>query len=97
MHRKDYMRDYMRTRRAENNGKIKMHESMDIDPEHHQYLIASARIRGISVSRLLNRILTTVCRDQMILAVLDDDSKVCRQMPGEPNASRFKPRKEAVS
>lgn len=66
----------------------------DLSPEYENYLINSARIRGISVSRLLSRIINTVCEDQMILAILDDDSKVCRKLPGEPSSSKFRTRKE---
>jgi hypothetical protein len=36
------------------------------------YLEASARIRGVSVSKLLQVLVNNITRDQLVLAVLDD-------------------------
>ena len=37
------------------------------------YVEACARIRGISVPRLLRRIVTAACQDRLIESILDDD------------------------
>ena len=42
--------------------------------DHHDYFRSCARIRGISTAALLNRVLKAVADEQLVLAVLDDDS-----------------------
>lgn len=54
-----------------------------------EYLEKCARIRHISRARLMERVLKTVCEDQMVLSVLDDDSRPERQREDEPTRSRF--------
>lgn len=50
--------------------------------EHLDYFESCARIRDISVTALLNRVLKTVADDQLVLAILDDESARNKQ-PGE--------------
>jgi hypothetical protein len=50
-----------------------------LTPEQFEYLDACARIRNISTSRLCSRLLTTIADNQMVLAVLDDDSRPRRE------------------
>jgi hypothetical protein len=48
---------------------------VDINDSGMTYLDSCARIRKIAVSHLLAGIIKTVCEEQLVLAVLDDDSK----------------------
>lgn len=49
--------------------------SWELTEEEERYLDTSARIRRISRTRLMERLITAIVRDQMILGVLDDNSK----------------------
>jgi hypothetical protein len=42
------------------------------DSEQQNYIEASARIRGVSVTKLMNKITNRVLRDQLIQSILDD-------------------------
>ena len=47
-----------------------------IESEEGQYLVRCARIRDVTVTHLLRRVVNAVARDQLVAAVLDDnDSK----------------------
>lgn len=47
-----------------------------IDTEEGQYLVRCARIRDVTITHLLRRVVNAVARDQLVAAVLDDnDSK----------------------
>lgn len=59
-----------------------------VDPEIKTYLESCARIRDISVGTLLNEVLRKACADQLITAVLDDDSK---PYPAKRGQKRFHP------
>jgi hypothetical protein len=50
----------------------------DLSEEADNYLQSSARIRQISTSELLQRLLITICDDQLVLGILDDDSKAAK-------------------
>lgn len=50
--------------------------------DHLEYFEACARIRGISVTALFNRVMKTVADDQLVFAILDDKSARVR-LPGE--------------
>lgn len=65
----------------------------DLSEESERYLEACARIRGISLTRLLQRLLKTIADDQMVLGVLDDDSKLIRWLPGEDCKSHYRQQK----
>jgi hypothetical protein len=60
-----------------------------LSDEAQDYLERCARIRKISRTRLLQRVLKLVCDEQLILGVLDDDSKPEPQLPGEETKSKF--------
>ena len=60
-----------------------------LSEEAENYLNACARIRHVSQSRLLQRVLKLVCDDQLILSILDDDSKPARWLPGERGISHY--------
>lgn len=62
---------------------------VEMEDESERYLHSCARIRNISTSRLLQRMINTICSEQMILAILDDNSIQPRRLPGESNASRY--------
>lgn len=47
----------------------------DHNTEHGQYIIACARIRNMTVTHLVRELVDVIARDQLVLAVLDDDSK----------------------
>ena len=53
--------------------------SSDIDP----YLESCARLRDISKTALLNRLIDVIGRDQLVLSVLDDDSRPSPKQKGE--------------
>lgn len=61
---------------------------VDLPDGDHEYLKACARIRKISCGRLVQRILLAVSQGQLVLAVLDDDSKATPQEAGEANKSK---------
>ena len=72
-----------------------MHLSIKLEasPEQMDYFEASARIRGTTRTDLMERIVTRVLDDQLILAVLDDNSAPVgkrqklrrRRVPGRAN------------
>jgi hypothetical protein len=47
-----------------------------------EYLQSCARIRHISTVRLVTRLIRTIARDQLVLSVLDDESKPDKPEPG---------------
>lgn len=61
-----------------------------LSEESFGYMESCARIRRISCSRLMERVLKKVCDDQLMLAVLDDDSKQPSILPGENTNSHFR-------
>lgn len=46
-----------------------------LSPAHAAYLDSCARIRDISRTRLAEQLLEVIASDQLVLSVLDDDSK----------------------
>lgn len=48
---------------------------IELADDELQYLKSCARIRHLSTKRLVARLLTTIARDQLVLSVLDDESK----------------------
>jgi hypothetical protein len=58
---------------------MRRHFSTDLSPEASEYLFASARIRGISMSALVRRLLETIANDGLVLSILDDEGKQARQ------------------
>lgn len=46
-----------------------------IADEYEEYFDTCARIRNISKTALLGRLIDVIGRDQLVLSVLDDDSK----------------------
>jgi hypothetical protein len=65
-----------------------MHVWLNLTDDDHDYLDRCARIRGVSCGRLLQRVVRMVVSDQLVLAVLDDESRVSRQEPGELDKSK---------
>lgn len=47
----------------------------DLEDEGGHYMVACARIRDITLTELVRRLLRVVSEDQLVLAILDDDSK----------------------
>ena len=50
-------------------------DKMNVDIVRSDYLVACARIRNITVSALVRKLIQTIDRDQLVLAILDDDSQ----------------------
>jgi hypothetical protein len=59
-----------------------------IADEHGPYFNACARLRNMSIAALLGRLVDIIGRDQLVLSILDDDSKPDRQK----GAHRYKPK-----
>ena len=53
---------------------MQVYVQFDRNSEAGAYLVACARIRKMSVSHLFKTVMETVAKDQLVLAVLDDDS-----------------------
>lgn len=56
---------------------------VDVAPDLDGYFESCARVRNISKTRLLNRLVNVIGRDQLVLSVLDDDSKPQPKEKGE--------------
>ena len=52
-----------------------INSSLDTETEAGRYLVACARIRNIAVATLVHRLIDVIGRDQLVLAVLDDNSE----------------------
>lgn len=63
--------------------------NMEMPENDERYIHACARIRKISPRRLVARIMKTVCADQLVLAVLDDESVQPETLPGEPRKRNY--------
>lgn len=48
---------------------------VDIAPELDSYFEACARLRNISKTALMNRLMKVIGDDQLVLSILDDNSK----------------------
>lgn len=46
-----------------------------LDENQTRYLTSCAKIRHISRHKLVERIMNTVCKDQLVLSILDDYSE----------------------
>lgn len=64
--------------------------SLSLSDESKRYIDACARIRCISRTRLVERLLKLIADDQMVLGILDDDSKAKHWLPGELIKSHFR-------
>lgn len=56
---------------------------VDVAPDLDAYFEACARVRNISKTRLMNRLVAAIGRDQLVLSVLDDDSRPEPKAKGE--------------
>lgn len=70
------------------NDEPPSHVTLVITRSGRDYLQQCARIRCISVTRLVTRLLDAIARDQLVLSVLDDDSKPSPRAEGEHSRSR---------
>ena len=66
------------------------HVTLVLSPGGRVYLQECARIRHISVTRLVTRVIDAIARDQLVLAVLDDDSKPRPKIDGERGSSHVR-------
>ena len=66
-----------------------LHLNVHVSEEAIDYVERSARIRKISCSRLMERVVKMACNEQLILSILDDDSKQPSWLPGEKTNSHF--------
>jgi hypothetical protein len=53
-------------------------QTIDLETEAGRYLMSCARIRDVAVTALVSRLVKRITEDQLILAILDDDSKRSR-------------------
>jgi hypothetical protein len=60
----------------------------NVSPERAEYFEACARIREITVTRLFEKLVDIIADDQLVLGILDDESKPCR----EPGKHRYRPK-----
>jgi hypothetical protein len=58
-------------------------KSIDFDSAEGRYLLACARVRGLAVTSLVSRLLSAITRDELVLAILDDDSQLADLQRGE--------------
>jgi hypothetical protein len=63
---------------------------VDQDTDHGRYLIACARLRNISMTGLMFRLIDTIARDQLVVSVLDDAGR--EQEPYRARGHRFRVR-----
>ena len=63
--------------------------TLEMPESSEQYIHACARIRKISTTRLVERLVKTVCCDQLVLAVLDDESIQKKRLPDEDAKSHY--------
>lgn len=69
----------------------KINLQYEVKPEHEAYLETSARLRGMSRSALVYKLMTLILQDQMVLSILDDGGELNpRPAPG-PSAGRPMP------
>lgn len=57
--------------------------------EYEAYFDACARMRDISVTALMTKLLDVIGRDQLVLSILDDDSKPA---PKKKHEQGYRPR-----
>lgn len=72
---------------------VRRHFMTHIASDASDYLDACARIRGISMSAMIRRLLETIAHDRLVLSILDDDSKALRRK-GE-RSPRAKPKSDS--
>lgn len=53
--------------------------TIDEETEFGRYYLACARIRDISMSALVKRLIEAIAEDQLVTAILDDDSSKQRR------------------
>jgi hypothetical protein len=69
--------------------KVHFNLNMEMSEAAERYVHACARIRHISTTRLMMRVMQTVCDDQLVLSILDDESKQPKRLPGEHTKSHY--------
>jgi len=62
---------------------VQINITVDLGEAAERYIHSCARIRNISINRLMTRMATAICNDQLVLAVLDDESKQLTDLPDE--------------
>lgn len=62
---------------------LHLNTSIDRDSVHGRYIVSCARIRGIATATLLRRLVQVIAQDQLVQAILDDDSKRARLRAGD--------------
>ena len=71
--------------------RIQLYIDMKLEDDADRYLHACARIRNVSVRRLLARLVKQLCNDQLIPAVLDDDGHQPTRAAGEEHTTHYYP------
>ena len=71
--------------------RIQLYIDTKLEDDADRYLHACARIRNISVRRLLSRLIKQLCSDQLIPAILDDEGKQPKRAAGEEHTTHYYP------
>jgi len=62
---------------------IQVHIKFNEDSEPGRYMLACARIRDITPTCLMHRLVATILEDQLVAGVLDDNDNIRRHNKGE--------------
>jgi len=65
-----------------------MQVMVNLSAEEGEYFEACARIRNMSKTSFFRLLLRTIANDQLVYAILDDDSRA-RRIPGEHSYKKF--------
>ena len=71
---------------------IQQRIDITVREDDYGYIETCARIRHISVTRLFERLIKVIAEDQLVLSVLDDNSRIAPQLPGETCTSKYRQR-----
>lgn len=64
-----------------------------VSPKAEEYLASCARIRDVTLTALVTRLIEVIAQDQLVLSILDDDSK---PVPREKGKHGFREKRQAA-
>lgn len=64
--------------------------AFDEDTDEGRYFLACARIRKISPTALMKRLLAEIAKDHLVLSILDDANDKQERRPGENSFSELR-------
>lgn len=68
-----------------------------ISPKTEDYLASCARIRDITLTALITKLIETIAQDQLVLSILDDDSRPAPREKGKHGFREPRARKDSVT